>query len=620
MGFPPRWRNWVMGILFAGKGSILVNGSPTAEFHYNRGLRQGDPLSPFLFIIAMEALHVLMIKAEELAIFQGVKLPRNGPYLTHMFYADDAIFLGEWEETNLKNLKRILRIFYLISGLKVNSRKSHLYGVGSSVEEVRSMASHFNCKEGKFPFVYLGLKVGANMNRLAHWKEVIDLFNKKLTNWKAKTLSFAGRVILVKSVMGSLPNYYFSLYKCPSGVLKVLEGIRRKFLWGGSSPNNKIRWVKWEKVVALKDFGGLGIGNLKDMNLALLAKWWWRYRMEPENLWSRVIGSIHGKQRRTESIPFKKSLAGVWKNIGEIAKDFTRKNININTSFRSKVGRGDKTLFWVDLWMGNEPLKDQFPSLYQLSAQKKAKVQEMYTKITGGIIWDWAWVRVPYSDSEKQEMDSLKDRLQQINVDNKEDIWVWRHNGDEEFNVKAVRYSLGRYLDINTDPNAFYWNSWVTKKCSMFVWRAIVEKIPSAEALRNRGMNIQDITCKICGESEENAVHILLRCNFAKRVWREVSNWTKTPMVNVEGNLTEVLQAFLEIQRSRDVRKCLHAIAVQSMWMLWINRNDRTFAGRNRSVQMLLEEIKDSSLIGVLKRSKHKSISKEEWWDFSFRM
>ncbi|XP_035839067.1 uncharacterized protein LOC118486611 [Helianthus annuus] len=183
-----------------------------------------------------------------------------------------------------------------------------------------------------------------------------------------------------------------------------------------------------------------------------------------------------------------------------------------------------------------------------------------------------------------------------------------------------VRYSLGRCLDINTVPNSFCWNSWVTKKSSMFVWRAIVEKIPSAVALRNRGMNIQDVMCKICDECEETAVHILLRCNFAKRVWSEVTKWTKTPMVNTEGNLTDVLQVFLDSQRCRNVKKCLHAIAVQSMWKLWINRNDRIFAGRNRSVQMIMEEIKDSSLNGVLQRSKHRSISKQEWWDFNLNV
>ncbi|XP_022007306.1 uncharacterized protein LOC110906491 [Helianthus annuus] len=264
MGFPSKWRNWVMGILFTGRGSILVNGSPTDEFQYKRGLRQGDPLSPFLFIVAMEALHILMVRAKNNNMFSRIKL---------------------------------------------NQRKSQLYGMGISEEEIEGMASIFTCKARKFPFIYLGLKVGANMNKLANWKEVIDMFNKRLSNWKAKNLSFAARVILVKSMLDDLPNYYISLYKCPIGVLKILEGLRRKFLWGGCNSNNKIRWVKWEKIVASKDFGGLSIGNIRDLNLALLVKWWWRLKMEPENLWVKVIKSIHVSQRKEESIPIKKISA-----------------------------------------------------------------------------------------------------------------------------------------------------------------------------------------------------------------------------------------------------------------------------------------------------------------------
>ncbi|XP_021979691.1 uncharacterized protein LOC110875784 [Helianthus annuus] len=252
------------------------------------------------------------------------------------------------------------------------------------------------------------------------------------------------------------------------------------------------------------------------MNLALLAKWWWRYKMESGSLWSEVIGSIHVNQRKVKSIPFKKSMVGVWKNIGDIAKEFMKNDININTSFRSKVGLGDKTLFWVDIWLGNVTLKEQFPCLHQLSTKKKTKVQEVYKVVNGGILWDWAWSRVPCSDAEKQEMVSLIHRLQQINIVNKGDVWVWKYNEDEEFCVKSVRHTLERNLDINALPNSFYWNSWVTKKSSMFVWRAIEEKIPSATALRNRGMDLPDVTCKICGEDEELAVHILLKCNFAK--------------------------------------------------------------------------------------------------------
>ncbi|KAJ0700669.1 putative RNA-directed DNA polymerase [Helianthus annuus] len=620
MGFPAKWRNWVMGILFAGRGSILVNGSPTGEFHYKRGLRQGDPLSPFLFIVAMEGLHVMMERAKQCNIFSGVKLPRNGPCITHMLYADDSIFIGEWEGNNVKNLKRILRIFYLISGLKVNPRKSQIFGVGINEEEVQNMASIFNCKVGKFPFVYLGLKVGASMNRIANWREVIDMFNKRLTSWKAKTLSFAGRVVLIKAVLGCVPNYYLSLYKCPEGVIRILEGIRRKFLWGGCSANNKLRWVKWEKVVAAEDFGGLGIGNIKDTNLALLSKWWWRLKMEPENLWVRIVKSLHTNNRKAQPFPFKKSLPGVWKSIGDIDKDFMKSNINITTNIRSRVGIGDKTLFWIDIWAGDVPLKDQFPLLFQLSTKKMATVMECYSIVNGGKLWNWSWGRAPASIEEKQEMVSLNNQLQNQVMSQTGDVWYWKNFENQEFSVKNVKQTLGQNLDLNVPPSMFCWNNWVTSKCTTFVWRAVDEKIPTLLALRNRGMNFPNVTCKTCGAGDESAHHILIECNFAKRVWEMISKWLRIPMVNPELNLKETLAEIIEVQRSRNIRKLIHAAVIQTLWMLWKTRNERVFSGRQGVVQTIVEEIKEASFQGVKHRSKHRTISRQEWWDFNLNL
>ncbi|KAJ0456947.1 putative RNA-directed DNA polymerase [Helianthus annuus] len=132
MGFLALWRKWVMGILSSARMSILVNGSPTLEFNVQRGVRQGDPLSPLLFIIAMEALHVATGSALD---------SDTGPTIFHLLYADDVLFVGEWTESNFHNLARMLRCFHLSSGLKVNFSKNQLYGVGVDNVELAHMSS-----------------------------------------------------------------------------------------------------------------------------------------------------------------------------------------------------------------------------------------------------------------------------------------------------------------------------------------------------------------------------------------------------------------------------------------------------------------------------------------------
>ncbi|KAJ0568258.1 putative RNA-directed DNA polymerase [Helianthus annuus] len=116
MGFPDLWCKWVEGVLKSARSAVLVNGSPTFEFSCSKGIRQGDPLSPFLFLLVMEALSSIFCKAGLEGIFKGIQTPNNGPVMSHLFYADDALILGDWDRENLKNVARCLRIFLLMLG------------------------------------------------------------------------------------------------------------------------------------------------------------------------------------------------------------------------------------------------------------------------------------------------------------------------------------------------------------------------------------------------------------------------------------------------------------------------------------------------------------------------
>ncbi|KAJ0588417.1 putative RNA-directed DNA polymerase [Helianthus annuus] len=171
MAFLKRWRRWIEACLSSSMASVLVNGSPTKEFKLRRGLMQGDPLSPFLFILRLE---VFMKRAVNFGLFDGVSLPNGGPVLTCSCYADNVIFLGLWNEKNVVNLKRILRVLYLVSRLKVNLNKSFVMGVRVDGEAAKRMAMKLNCKARELPFNFLGLPVGENMKKIKAWRPVID--------------------------------------------------------------------------------------------------------------------------------------------------------------------------------------------------------------------------------------------------------------------------------------------------------------------------------------------------------------------------------------------------------------------------------------------------------------
>ncbi|GJZ05684.1 RNA-directed DNA polymerase, eukaryota [Tanacetum coccineum] len=228
-GFGDRWCRWIQSCLKSSRGSIFVNGNPTEEFHFHKGLKQGDPLSPFLFILIMESLHVSFNRVVDADLFHGISIG-SLMNISHLFYADDAIFVGEWSNYNLATIIQVLKCFNLASGLRINKHKSKLMGVCVHSELVEGAANQVGCSTLNSPFTYLGVLVGGVMSRISTWEAIIQQVVKRLSKWKLKTLSIGGRLTLLKSVLCSIPIYHISIFKVPVEVLKRMESIRSHFL------------------------------------------------------------------------------------------------------------------------------------------------------------------------------------------------------------------------------------------------------------------------------------------------------------------------------------------------------------------------------------------------------
>ncbi|GJQ94896.1 RNA-directed DNA polymerase, eukaryota [Tanacetum coccineum] len=223
-GFGEKWCGWIQECLRSSWGSVLVNGSPTEEFQFFKGLKQGDPLSPFIFILVMESLHISFKRVVDAGMFNGIVL-NSVMHLSHMFYADDAVFMGQWSTKNIDTIIYVLKCFHRASGLSINLSKSKLLGVVVSEDRVVQAANRIGCGVLKAPFAYLGSKVGGNMSRIKSWDEIVDKMVDRLSKWKMKTLSIGGRLTLLKAVLGSMPIYHMSIFKVPMKVLQRMESI-----------------------------------------------------------------------------------------------------------------------------------------------------------------------------------------------------------------------------------------------------------------------------------------------------------------------------------------------------------------------------------------------------------
>jgi hypothetical protein len=293
-GFCDKWKDWIHACVFAGSMSVLVNGSPSEEINIQRGLKQGDPLAPFLFLLVAEGLGGLMKKAVDLSRFIGFRIRGGEVMISHLQYADDTLCVGEASINNLWALKAILRGFEMVSGLKVNYWKSSLMGLNVSQEFMSLASSFLNCKTSFVPFKYLGLPVGANPRRLFTWEPLLDSLRKRLGGWGNKFVSLGGRIVLLNAVLNAIPIFYLSYFKIPIMVWKKIRRIQREFLWGSRRGSKRISWIKWETVCLPKKKGGLGVRDVRVVNISLLSKWRWRLLDDKYAVWKEVIKSKYG--------------------------------------------------------------------------------------------------------------------------------------------------------------------------------------------------------------------------------------------------------------------------------------------------------------------------------------
>lgn len=219
MNFHHKWIKWIKGIFETTRISVLVNGAPTQEFSPNRGLRQGDPLSPLIFNLVGEVLSLLLNKAMSLGLFDGISLPGCKLKLSHLQFADDVLLFISGGDQSLLGIKRVLQCFQILSGMKINFNKSHLHGFRQNAAFISEWAELLGCQEGGSSFKYLGASIGSTTRRGSFWQPLIDRIRAKIKSLHSENISIAGKVIILKSIIDSLPVYWFGLYQLPKIVV-----------------------------------------------------------------------------------------------------------------------------------------------------------------------------------------------------------------------------------------------------------------------------------------------------------------------------------------------------------------------------------------------------------------
>ncbi|KAL4301914.1 hypothetical protein GQ457_10G019110 [Hibiscus cannabinus] len=455
---------------------------------------QGCSLSPLLFNLVGEALNQMLVKAVNLGLFSGFSIGRGetGISLSHLQFADDLLIFCGASECQVRNVKRVLRIFELASGPKLNLKKSKILGVNVDEDTLKTWGFVVGCVVDSFSSSYLGLPLGANRNFVVIWEPVVSNFSKILEGWKSKLLSYGGRLTLIKSILTSLPVYFLSLFQMPASVANRLNMLMSNFMWGGNSDKSRIHWVRWDHLCKPASLGGLGIANLDLLNRALIGKWVWRYGNESPSLWRRVIAS---KTSRSEStlLPVPgcgRNTSWIWKGILKKACCEDSFGLCFRANLSVQVGDGKHILFWDDVWLGNSFLKDQFPRFYALSCNKSGKVADFGRKI--GARWVWHIpLRRGLFDRELPYWQEFMSRLNtfQSSVSGHDWVW-WLGSSDGSFSVKSLKKLVIGPLPPSNFWDDFVWIGFAPPKVELFVWLGMLERIPVKVELAKRGVNL----------------------------------------------------------------------------------------------------------------------------------
>ncbi|GJY87322.1 RNA-directed DNA polymerase, eukaryota [Tanacetum coccineum] len=592
-GFGEKWRKWIHCCLHSSKGSIIINGSPTDEFQFGKGLKQGDLLSFFLFLLIMESFHISFQRVVDAGMFQGIKIG-GLVNLSHMFYADDAVFVGEWSESNLSSLVHVLDCFHKVSGLKINMSKSKIMGIEVDSGRVSSAAFKLGCLVFKTPFLYLGSYVGGEMHRFQSWDDIVDRVRRRLSKWKMKMLSIGGRLTLVKSVLGSMPIFHMSMFKVPTGTLRTLESIRGKFFNGHETSSKKVSWVQWNKVLAPKVNGGLGVSSLYALNRGLLFKWVWRFLSHDSTLWTRVIKAIHGDDGNIDGIP-RNGANSCWVNIINEIKVLAKKGINLMNFMRMKLGNGVSTLFWDDGWCEGGRLKVRFPRAYALETCKRITVGNKL----GHPNLTHSFRRVPRGGVEQSQVEEMTAILHSVSLNHSQDRWTWSLTNSGEYTVASARSLIDSRLLPKGDMKT-RWIRYVPIKVNTLAWKVMTNSLPTRFNISRRGIDIDTMSCVNCDLGVETTNHLFFTCDMAKQVSNLIARWWDVPCIDIDsyGNWRTWID---NIRLPAKNKNMLEGVFFVMWWLLWNFRNKKMFEDKAPSKATILDEL--TSVIVLLNNS-----------------
>jgi len=345
LGFHDTFVALIMRCVTSVSFSVKVNGHLSSVFRPSRGIRQGDPISPYLFLLCAEGLSCLLKSVGPMHLSRGVRVGIHAPWVSHLLFADDCIVFSEASQRGADRLQEILETYNRGSGQLVNKEKSAVFFSSNCDEQVKQdfrRVLHIDTEALSDKYLGLPTAVGRSST------EAFDFMATRIKNlvgtWSGREASCAGREILLKSVAQAVPTYSMSCFLLSKATCKKMRSTIANYWWGSSADNRHIHWLRWDRLTQHKSVGGMGFRDLQSFNKAMLGKQGWRLVTRPDSLCARVLKGryyhdgdfMHSTRRKHASHTWRAILAG-----REV----------LERGMIRRIGSGEQTNIWSDRWI-----------------------------------------------------------------------------------------------------------------------------------------------------------------------------------------------------------------------------------------------------------------------------
>lgn len=570
INLPPRLTRWLKACVCTSNFTLGYNGTVHGYFKGRTGLRQGDPLSPYLFVIAMNSLSHLLNKAAADFKF-NYHHQCNNAKLTHLSFADDLLIFIDGSLSSLQAVLQVLKEFENRSGLAVSMQKSSFFASGLTQAEIDTIQASTGMPIATLPVRYLGVPLNSSKPSLTNCEGMIQRIKARLSSWSAKSLSFAGRLLLIKTVIAGINTFWCSSFILPKSVIKRVNSLCGVFMWKGGIESHHSARVAWEDVVKEKKNGGLGIKDLHIWNKACILRLIWLLFFQAGSVWVAWFKSTVLDDNLSNFWTIKPSHKFSW---------LTNKIIKMRdimfTWIQLEIGDGRSCRFWTDNWFPMGRVAD-----FMLQG-RNTRLGIRKDATLASLCREGQWL-IPQARSENQV--AVLAFLMSISFTEEEDTYEWVIDGKS-----STTYSTGSvYKKLKGETNTLPWTRavWITggvPKHSFFAWLVTLNRCPTRDRLRSWGLQ-SDSVCLLCADDEESRSHIYFDCIYSWEIWTSLANRFD---LMARRNWNESLQQMQSLGGDR-IRKRLLLLSWQAViYWIWSERNSRLHRNSSRSSALLI--------------------------------